>query len=182
MKHLLHQQQVSSPQDSHLPLSVLVAFSMKKNCASLWNYPPNNKNLAGMVTPDKTQTVNDSGCRVATPSLLLSVVMKGVLASVWQVFWSRLRRQTLVTEKPSPNLNTQHSLKVHVWCFSFGGGKEGRAGGKENTPELGGLGLNALRAFNLVSGDQLQHLVIFRCNSWSVGLLEHSTEVITKGR
>lgn len=96
----------------------------------------------------------------------------------WQVFWSRLRRQTLVTEKSSPNLNTQHSLKVHVWCFSFGGVR--RAGG--NRSELECLGLNALRAYILVSGDQLQHLVISRCNSWSVGLFKLSTEETTKCR
>lgn len=86
MKYLLHQQQVSSPQDSNLPLSVLVAFSYahSKNCASLWSYPPNTKNPAGMVTVNKKQTVNENGCRVATPSLLSSIVMKGVLASILQ--------------------------------------------------------------------------------------------------
>lgn len=96
--------------------------------------------------------------------------------------YSRLRRQALATEKSSPNINTQHSLKVHVWCFSFRSGMESRAGGKGNRPELGDLGLNALRTYILVFGDQLQHLVIFRCNSRSVGLFKHSTEVITKGR
>jgi len=57
-----------------------------------------------------------------------------------------------------------------------------RAGGKGNRPELGDLGLNVLRAYRLVAGDQLQHLVIFRCNSWSVGLFKHSTNIIIIGR
>lgn len=95
----------------------------------------------------------------------------------WQVY-SRLRSQTLVTEKSSLNLNTEHSLKVHVWHFSFGGwGKQGWREGKGNRPELGDLGLNVLRAYMLVAGDQLQHLMIFKCDSWS-GLFKHSTKII----
>lgn len=35
-----------------------------------------------MVTVNKKQTVNENGCRVASPSLLSSVVMKEVLASI----------------------------------------------------------------------------------------------------
>lgn len=53
-----------------------------------------------------------------------------------------------------------------------------RAGGKGNGTELGDLGLNVLRAHMLVAVDQLHNLVIFGCNSWSVGLLKYSIKKI----